>query len=122
MGYISVFKKFFFLFVIYSLLFGVLNAQDSSQTTNHSDIFFAQDKGRHFIGSLMLTVLSAKITEHHFKQSRRNSKQVGAVVSFSIGLGKEVHDQSRANNRFSWKDMAVNVSGIIVGLLILGIE
>ena len=99
-----------------------IGAQDSCKTKIHSGKFFAPDKARHFAGSFMLTVLSAKIAEHHFELSNRHSKQVGIVFSFSMGLGKELRDEVKKGNRFSWKDMAANVSGIIVGILVLGIQ
>jgi uncharacterized protein YfiM (DUF2279 family) len=114
------FRVFIILFLL--LTTRVFCAQDSCQAEIHSGNIFAPDKARHFAGSFMLTVLSAKVAEHHFDLSHRKSKQVGVVLSFSVGLGKELRDAATAGNRFSWKDMAANVSGIVVGLLVLGIQ
>jgi uncharacterized protein YfiM (DUF2279 family) len=97
-------------------------ASDSCDIKITHDRIFAPDKGRHFIGSFMLTVLSSKITERHFHLSEIKSRQAAVVISLSIGLGKELRDQTKICNRFSWKDMAANIAGVCLGLLVLGVD
>jgi uncharacterized protein YfiM (DUF2279 family) len=97
-------------------------APDSCYTKTTDDQMFAPDKARHLIGSFMLTVLSAKIAEHHLNLSERGRRQIAVVIPISIGLGKELRDQTKSNNRFSWKDMAANITGVCIGLLVLGVD
>ena len=93
----------------------------NSDSTNNEG-WFSSDKGFHFLGSFMTTVAGAKSFERFSNWESKPSIIVAASVSFSIGLGKEIYDSSRPDNKFSYKDILANVAGILVGIGVLQIE
>jgi uncharacterized protein YfiM (DUF2279 family) len=100
----------------------ILHAQDSCQVMKPGDQFFAPDKGRHLVGSFMMTVLCGEIAKNHLTFSDSRSQRFGVGMAFSLGLGKELYDHANPKNRFSWKDMAADITGIFLGLVVLGMK
>ena len=86
------------------------------------DRWFSADKGYHVVGSLISTTLIGQISLRGFDNSKEKSKAIGASTTFTLGLFKEIHDSQKPNNYFSWKDLAANGVGIIVGIILLGIN
>ncbi len=84
------------------------------------DQWWAPDKGLHLIGSMMVTVGTAKTLEQQFALSRSQSRKWAMGFSFSLGLGKELRDSRQKHNFFSWKDLMADALGIVLGRLILG--
>jgi putative lipoprotein len=116
------FSIIFILLLFCTPTASVYCAPDSCEIKTTYDHFFAPDKGRHLIGSFMMTVLGSKISQRRFNLAEQKSIQTAAVISFSIGLGKELRDSMKLRNHFSWKDMAANITGICLGVLVLGIK
>ena len=92
------------------------------QKLSKADLWLAEDKARHIIGSFMTTILFAKTHEHIYESSEAKSQVFGASIGFTLGITKEVRDHFKKNNQFSWKDMTANVVGIVCAILILGID
>lgn len=86
------------------------------------DSWFGIDKGQHFTGSLIGTILLSQVNNRYFKVDKSNSKNIGVGIVFSIGVTKELFDSKKENNIFSWKDLVANVAGIITGLAIMEIK
>jgi uncharacterized protein YfiM (DUF2279 family) len=90
--------------------------------TFSSDSWFGIDKGQHFAGSFIGTILMSKVNNRCFDVDKSNSKKIGVSVVFSIGITKELVDSHKVNNHFSWKDLLANVAGIIAGVAIMEIK
>jgi len=87
-----------------------------------SDSWFAIDKGQHFVGSLIGTILLSKVNNSYFDINKSKSNMIGGGIVFSIGLTKELLDSKKEKNIFSWKDLGANVAGIIAGILLMEIK
>ena len=87
-----------------------------------SDSWFGIDKGQHFTGSLIGTILLSQVNNRHFNINKSNSKSIGAGIVFSIGITKELFDSKKEKNIFSWKDLVANIAGIFTGIAILEIN
>ena len=86
------------------------------------DSWFSTDKGYHVVAGMMSTVLVGQLSMRGLDIDRRQAGYVGAGAGFMIGLGKELNDAQKPDNRFSWKDLTADGLGIIIGFLIMGIE
>lgn len=86
------------------------------------DSFFGRDKGYHFLGSLMSTILIAKSSEDIYDYKLPKQKQAGMAITLSLGISKELIDSTKKNNMFSWKDLAADLLGIAAAILILDIK
>ena len=89
---------------------------------NIRDQWFSPDKGYHVMGSLISTTLVGQISMNDFDNSTEKSQLIGAGTTFTLGLAKEIFDSKSPNNYFSWKDLAANGVGIIVGIILIGIK
>ena len=102
------------------------NDNDSLKITNQefkkSDSWTGIDKGQHFAGSLIGTILLSQVNNRYLNIDKSNSRIIGAGVIISIGLTKELFDGKKDNNIFSWKDLLANVAGIIAGVAIMEIK
>lgn len=86
------------------------------------DRWFGADKGYHVIGSMISTTMIGQISLRGFDNSVEKSKAIGAGATFTLGMVKEIYDSQKPKNYFSWKDLAANGVGIIIGIIILGIK
>lgn len=122
MALLSPFRKLWIVIILFIVTSIGVNAQDSTASGNFYTRFFKPDKGKHLIGSFMVTVASAKLADRFFDMPVSKSRNAGAILAFSIGFGKELQDQTKADNRFSWQDLAADIGGIALGLLVLEIK
>jgi len=95
---------------------------DEGKKKKTDDRWFSADKGYHVVGSMISTTLIGQVSLRGFDNSKEKSKAIGASFTFTLGLVKEIYDSQIPNNYFSWKDLAANGVGIIVGIIILGIN
>ena len=122
--------------IIFSLLVFINNSQsqnvfvnskfDSSEIvktdTVVTDSWFGVDKGQHFVGSFIGTILLSQVNNRCFNIDKLNSQRIGMSVVLSVGLTKEIFDSRKVNNYFSWKDLLANAAGIIAGIAIMEIK
>jgi len=87
-----------------------------------SDPWLGRDKGLHFVGSMIGTALMININSELFKMSSNEAKFTGAGFIFTLGMSKELFDSKQAFNKFSWKDLAADAAGILIGLAIMEIK
>ena len=87
-----------------------------------SDRWFGRDKGLHFVGSMISTVAVGKTSQIFFDQSKEQSLKIGVGFTFGLGLGKELWDSTKKNNKFSYKDLTADVLGILMGSILLNLE
>ena len=93
--------------------------RDNKET---NDKWLSPDKGYHLIGSLIGTTLVSQLSMKGFDTNREKSQVIGVGAVFSLGLAKEFYDSGKQKNKFSWKDLTANGVGIIVGIILLGIN
>jgi len=87
-----------------------------------TDTWFSPDKGYHLIGSMISTTFIGQLSQRGFDSSLQKSQYIGAGMTFSLGLAKELYDSGKTNNMFSWKDLAANCVGILFGTILLGVQ
>ncbi len=87
-----------------------------------NDKWLSPDKGYHLVGSMIGTTLVGQLSMKGFDTSRGKSQIIGVGAAFSLGLAKEIYDSGKQKNKFSWKDLMANGVGIIVGVVLLGIN
>ena len=87
-----------------------------------TDGWFSEDKGRHLVGSLIGTVFITNINRHAFGLNDPESKFSAAGFVISLGFAKEFLDNSKKGNFFSWKDIFADLTGILIGIIILGVK
>ncbi len=92
------------------------------QNTIKNDSWFAIDKGQHFIGSFIGTILFTKVNNRQLNIDKSNSKKLGIGIIFSLGLAKETLDSQKPNNIFSWRDLLANIAGIATAIAVLEIK
>lgn len=126
--------KFITIFFTFIILIGNVKSQDSlkfvetdsSKYVNPkitlSESWFGLDKGQHFTGSLIGTIMLSQVNNRYFDINKSNSKMIGVGIVFSIGITKELFDSKKNNNIFSWKDLVANVAGIITGIAVMEIK
>jgi len=86
------------------------------------DYWFSPDKGYHVMGSAISTTLIGQISMRGFNNSTEKSQIIGAGTTFTLGIAKEIYDSNRQRNYFSWKDLAANGVGVIIGILLIGMK
>lgn len=86
------------------------------------DAWLSPDKGQHLIGSMMSTIAAAKFMQKFHHATKKKSRYVAAGFSLSLGTLKEFHDSFRPHGFFSRKDLAADVMGIFLGMIIISID
>ena len=91
-----------------------------AQDTMSGDRWWAQDKGRHLIGSMISTVFIGKLSQEAWRYSTGQSRYIGGGITLLLGIGKEINDSRNPDNIFSVKDIVADVAGIAIGIFLLG--
>ena len=111
------------------LLVGISHSQicDQTEITDNTlklrkaeDRWIAKDKAKHFLASFYLTGATIYYFHHHEDFEKQKSVQWGIGCSLVLGLAKEINDQRRPKGTFSWKDLIVDILGIVFGWVVLG--
>lgn len=86
------------------------------------DRWFAPDKARHFVASMLLAGAASYRNIHRSGLNRQEAQTRGFVFSMSLGLFKEVMDSRRPapRNHFCWKDLLYDFLGTLSGVCLLG--
>jgi len=111
--------------LVLSLFIFAITARLNGQTmekANISDRWFGKDKLAHFAVSLS----TVGFTNHWLGFERSNppnqARNVAMGVTFSLGLLKEMVDNTKRGNHFSCKDLAADVVGIFCGSLLFTLK
>ncbi len=105
-----------------------LRSQNDSPTINNFDNIAKLDKGSseswttpdkfdHLLGSAILSgseFLALKVTHNNIESSAVFS--FGSV--FCLGVLKELYDLSKPNRQASWKDLAMDLGGALLGVMV----
>jgi putative lipoprotein len=118
----------FCIFIILITLFGhsladTTDQQDSIKIekakTEWIDKWWGKDKAEHFLISAFLAGASYKIYHDQWHNKKKGSLYFSTGFTLSLGLGKEIYDETRPQKKFSYKDLIYDILGIGVGLLII---
>jgi uncharacterized protein YfiM (DUF2279 family) len=77
-----------------------------------NDLWFARDKALHLSYSFLWTLSSQYVLTHKTALSHNDSLPWALTSGFTVGLAKELYDDRRPQNAFSWRDMTANAVGI----------
>lgn len=83
------------------------------------DGWFQLDKLKHFSTSFYLTTTSYYFQTQAAQLSEQRATNNAAVLSFSLGLGKELWDTRQPRGYFSWRDLLCDALGIASALLFI---
>lgn len=69
--------------------------------------FFTEDKLKHIVVSAIIMVALSLVLP----------KWAAAMITLSIGIGKEVYDKVSKKGCAEWEDLVADVIGIVIGIL-----
>jgi putative lipoprotein len=93
-----------------------------SKPLSADDKWFTRDKMDHAITSAFVTAFGYYVARKECELTVRGASRSAIGFSFSLGLGKEVYDCTLRKSRFSIKDIAADLVGSGIGLLLLRID
>lgn len=77
-----------------------------------SDLFFGQDKARHFLFSACAAGMAGYFASVNPNIRSDRPVVVGCVFAVSLGLGKEIRDSRKPGNHFCYRDLFWDAAGI----------
>lgn len=83
-----------------------------NRALSNRDLWFARDKALHLSYSFLWTLSSQYVLTHKTALSHNDSLPWALTSGFTVGLAKELYDDRRPQNAFSWRDMTANAVGI----------
>lgn len=89
-----------------------------ADTIKIQDKWLAWDKVEHLGISALFSGTLYSVFHDFYENDRKSSIYISSSLTFSLGLGKEFYDRRNPRNKFSYKDLAADVLGIGIGLLI----
>ena len=125
MNYRLIFLSLFIsLFLLFSFSAADTVTQSDStkivKTENKQvDKWWGKDKAKHFLVSAFLAGACYKIYHNQWHNKKEHSLYFSTGFTLSLGLGKEIYDDARPQNKFSYKDLIYDLLGVGVGLLIV---
>jgi len=121
-------KKLIFLTLIFLLLNTSQNiyawTENSSNRTENKikktkeDNWLGWDKLGHFFISGFLSGSSYSIYHKSFNNDKESSILFSSSFTLSLGVGKEINDMKKPQNKFSYKDLIFDLMGSSFGLII----
>jgi uncharacterized protein YfiM (DUF2279 family) len=95
-------------------------SRDSLTNPLHTqDKWLASDKAFHLASSAFIASGGFYLLHQEQHVERDKSLLISASVSLVIGIGKEIYDRKNPKHVASWKDLAADVAGIGIAILIL---
>lgn len=96
---------------------GSLRGQGTKKN-NFDDRWLARDKASHLAVSAALVGFTHHLLRYEQGNVRAASRNLSVGMSLGWGLAKEARDASRPNNHFSYKDLAADLLGAGLGMII----
>ncbi len=90
----------------------------TSDTLLKPDRWLARDKLEHLAASAFFSGVSYSICRDFYYNRKEASLYFSASFTLGLGVGKEIYDRKQPGGRFSYKDLAADIAGIGLGLLI----
>jgi len=86
-----------------------------------TDRWLARDKAAHFAASAFLSAFGYYVARREREWRNRPSQQFGLVFGFAFGIAKEVRDARCPRGTASWKDLAADLLGCVVGTALVAV-
>lgn len=84
-----------------------MNLKNKILTTEFGQTFTQVDKLKHIVVSAIIMVIFNLFLPTY----------MAAIITFAIGIGKEVYDKTTNKGCPEWKDLLADIIGIIIGIL-----
>jgi putative lipoprotein len=98
------------LFLIIFLLFSCLQAESR---------WLGKDKVMHLTGSVFLTYWNYGFSQDILENSNEESLYFSISFTALLGAGKEYNDKRSKFTGWSWPDMAYDLAGIALGMVLI---
>lgn len=98
--------------------YGGTAADGDTLQSKGKDEWLSEDKLVHALASAYIVGLSYRIYHSEFNNPEPNSRVFAVSISATFGVGKELYDMRKPDHAASWKDIAADAAGIVVGLLL----
>ena len=119
---ILIFGLFFLFMAAYQTNYALDKYRSKkTETKNHTikeDKWLGWDKFGHFFISGFLSGTSYSIYHKSFNNDKESSILFSSSFTLSLGIGKEINDMKKPQNKFSYKDLIFDLMGISLGLII----
>ena len=93
--------------------------KDSKKEVRKGDKWFAIDKVQHFSYSCLISLGCQYVLVNKFDNTEEESLPLSSAMSLGAGLLKELNDSRGNHGLFSLKDMAANMAGIGLAVLVI---
>lgn len=90
-----------------------------SELGKDSDPWLAKDKAKHFLAGMVLQLNSYFVYTRIGEGNRKSGRSVSAGITIGISVGKEIADQRQPGNHFCWKDLTMDMMGMVSGIFII---
>ncbi len=100
---------------------GKLQGQETEEKI-YNDRWLARDKVSHLALSAALVGFSYHLLRYEQQKPVASSRNLAAGISLGWGIAKETRDASRPGNHFCFKDLAADLLGAGLGMLIFTIK
>jgi len=105
-------------------VFGQINqpaAPDSSRPglKKPPDDWLGKDKFDHAMTSAGLVAAQFYFLHQEFDLNIAKSRQIAAASALTIGIAKEIYDQTSGRGTPSWKDLLADVVGVGVAVILI---
>ena len=75
----------------------------------------------HIVCSALATGAGSYLSEYRWHWDEETGNRFGVALALTLGLSKEINDKTVGYGYFSWKDLAADIVGVFIGLLITGL-
>ncbi len=90
-----------------------------TSTEQKTDHWLALDKALHVTGSMMFMSALSIHLRRRVGFSQNKALRFGFGFTFALGAVKEIWDDSKPDNRFSYKDLTANLIGACIGAFLV---
>lgn len=103
--------------ILLILIIAQLPAYETESTKLHK--WTGKDKVMHFAGSAYLTYWNYNFNRDILSKSHSQSLRISVSFTTLLGFGKETSDKHLKSTGFSWYDIAYDIAGIGLGMIII---
>lgn len=83
----------------------------------NEDSWIARDKAKHFLAAMFIQMNAQLWFRESLDKSDRSSQNTAMGITISLSLGKEILDQRQKGNHFCWKDLTMDIAGMVAGMI-----
>ena len=95
--------------------------KDSLEINLVKDPWFSEDKAHHFLHSVVISSSTYLMSTRLGSIDHKNSIYISVSIGTLAGITKEIHDEYKKDGTFSIKDLIYDVTGVIVGILLVSL-